>query len=105
MKTSRILLLAAAAGATAAAYYLLRTEKGKELRAQLGDSASELGDEILKFAESAGDRFSKLRSEVLDNVDGISKDARRRILNILDEGTSQAKKVSKKARAVAAEYE
>lgn len=89
MKTWKILTgVAIGAGV----YYLYNTEKGEELREDIADSLKDLRKKMDKMAGKAGAELSDLQKMVSKQIDGVSDDARKKIMDILDEGMDQAKK-------------
>ena len=62
MKLSRLLMLAAAG--VAVGYLLTRTEKGNQLRRNLSDSASGLGEKLTDLRRRSG----KMAEDLMDDV-------------------------------------
>lgn len=94
MNIGRILVLAAFAGAIVA---LFTTEKGKELREDIGDAAEDWGSKLSDLAEKASCSVSDLQKLVAKEVSGLSDTARERIMSIIDESVKTGKKVKKAA--------
>lgn len=89
MKTWKILTgVAIGAGL----YYLYNTEKGEEVRADIADSLKDLKKKMDKMAGKAGAELADVQKMVGSRVEGMSEEARRKIMDILDEGMDQAKK-------------
>jgi gas vesicle protein len=82
MNTLKFLALA---GLGVAGVLLLTTDKGKELRGNLADSAGKLGKKLRKNAGKNLDRLNELKDMVSDEIGGLSDEARTRIMKILDE--------------------
>jgi gas vesicle protein len=88
-------LLLAALGV--AAVLLFTTDKGEEIREDLMDNAGKWKDRVSDLAGTTGDKLADLKSLVSSEVEGLGKDARKRIMNIIDESSKSAKKLSGKA--------
>ncbi len=98
MKTSRFLIFGVLA---AAAILLLTSDRAEGLRNDIADNAGKWKDKLNDLAGSAGDKLSDLRDSVSKEVDGLTKDARMRIMAILDESTKTAKNIKNKAEELA----
>jgi gas vesicle protein len=85
----RTLLALVAAGAAIA--LLANTKKGKEVTADLLDCAKDTGDNLNKFTAKAGDQLSDLSDYISREAMSFGEEARRRILNILDETMNRVK--------------
>ncbi len=94
MSYGKLLVFAAFAGA---AYFLFATEKGEELREDIGDAAGDWGDKLSELAEKASCSVNDLKKLVSRQVSGLSDEARDRISAIIDEGMSSGKKMKKAA--------
>ena len=89
MKTWKILTgVAIGAGL----YYLYNTEKGEEMREEIADSLKDLKKRMDKMAGKAGAELADVQKLVSSKVEGMSEEARRKIMDILDEGMDQANK-------------
>lgn len=99
MSYGKLLVFAAFAGA---AYFLFATEKGEELRGELGDAAEDWGDKLSELAEKASCSAKDLKKLVSREVSGLSDEARDRIASIIDEGMKSGKKLKKAAESAMA---
>ncbi len=88
--TGKVIALAAFAGA---AYFLFATEKGQEIRKELGDTAEDWAGKLSELADKASCSAKDLKKLVSKEVAGLSDEARERIAAIIDEGTKSAKKL------------
>lgn len=89
MKTWKILTgVAIGAGL----YYLYNTEKGEEMREEIADSLKDLKKKMDKMAGKAGAELSDVQKLISNRVEGMSEEARHKIMDILDEGMEHAKK-------------
>jgi gas vesicle protein len=96
MNSGKLLVLAAFAGA---ALFLFTTDKGKEIREELGDAAGDWGDKLSDLAEKASCSAKDLKKLVSREVAGLSEEARARIAAIIDEGTKMAKGMKKEVES------
>jgi hypothetical protein len=92
MNSGKLLVFAAFAGA---ALFLFTTDKGKEIREELGDAAGDWGEKLSDLAEKASCSAKDLKKLVSREVAGLSEEARTRIAAIIDEGTKAAKGMKK----------
>ncbi len=83
----------------AAVVMLFTTEKGKEIREELADSAGDWSDKLGELAEKASCSAKDLKKLVSKEVSGLTSEARERIAAIIDEGTKGAKKLKDTATA------
>ena len=83
----------------AAVVMLFTTEKGKEIREELADSAGDWSDKLSELAEKASCSAKDLKQLVSKEVSGLTTEARERIAAIIDEGTKAAKKMKDTATA------
>lgn len=97
--TGKVIALAAFAGA---AFFLFATDKGKEIREEIGDTAGDWSDKLSELAEKASCSAKDLKKLVSREVSGLSDEARERIAAIIDEGTKSAKKMKKAAESAVA---
>jgi gas vesicle protein len=91
MKTSY--LFYAALGA--AAVLLLTSEKGKEVREDVMDKTGDWTKRLGKILSSARNEVSDLKTIVSNEIEGLSDDARERIMTILDESEASGKRMKK----------
>jgi gas vesicle protein len=92
MKT-KFLVLAVIAAAVVLA---LSTDKGKEMSSEWAEDAKKLKKKLKKLAGEAGDQLGDLKGTIAKQIEGLSSDARERIMSILEEGTSKAKDAKSK---------
>lgn len=93
MKT-RFLIFAALG---AAAVLLLTTDKGKKLTKNVADTTGDWTNQLRDLLNASASELNKLKSIVGHEVEGLSDDARERILNILNESKASAGRVKKSA--------
>jgi len=93
MNTLKFLALA---GLGVAGVLLLTTDKGKELRGNIADTAGKWGKKLRKSAGENLDRLNELKDMVGDEISGLSDDARSRIMQILDESAKVGKSMKAK---------
>ena len=77
-------LLALAAIGTAVGL-LLYTDKGKEIRKDAMDGASDWSKKLGKLFKQTGNELADLKDKLSGEIEGLSNDAKKRILDILDE--------------------
>lgn len=87
-------LLAFAAIGTAVGL-LLYTEKGKELRKTAADNATDWSKKLNKLLAKKGNELADLKDKLTDEIEGLSSDARKKILDILEEGDKTAHTVKR----------
>jgi gas vesicle protein len=83
----------------AAVVLLFTTDKGKEIREDIADSAEDWGDKLSELAEKASCSAKDLKNLVSKQVSGLTDEARDRIAAIIDEGSKSAKKMKKTAES------
>lgn len=89
MKTWKILTgLALGAGI----YYLYNTDKGEELREDIADSLKDLKKKMDKMAGKAGAELADVQKMMSKQIEGVSEDARKKIMDILEDSADQVKK-------------
>jgi len=76
-------LLGAAVGLVAG--LLIAPEKGEELREDIADSAGKWKDKLGKLIGRANGSLEDLKTYLDKNIDGLSDDVKRKIVNILDD--------------------
>ena len=86
MKKSTGILLGVA-GVAAILYALSRTKKGQEITEELGHQAEEWKESWTKFAGTTGTRLTHLMESLSQELNGLTADARQRVLAILSEKT------------------
>ena len=96
MNIGKLIVLAAFAGAIVA---LFTTEKGKEIREDLEDTAEDWGETLSKLIEKASCSANDLQKLVSKEITGLTSDARERIMAIIEESISTGKKMKKAADA------
>lgn len=78
-------LLAFAAIGTAVGL-LLYTDKGKELRKNAAEGATDWSKKLNKLFVKTGNELADLKDKLTEEVEGLSNEARKKILDILEEG-------------------
>ena len=87
----------------AGVYYLYNTEKGDELREDIADSLKDLKKKMDKMAGKAGAELADVQKLMSKQIEGISDDARKKIMDILDEGADYAQKARNTVNRMMAE--
>lgn len=72
--------------------YLYNTEKGEDLRQDIADNLKQLKKKMDKMAGSAASELADAKKMMGKQIEGLSDDTRQKIMDLLDEGTEQAKK-------------
>ncbi len=72
--------------------YLYNTEKGEDLRADIADSLKQLKKKMDKMAGTAATELADAKKLMSKQIEGLSDEAREKIMDLLEEGTEQAKK-------------
>ena len=72
--------------------YLYNTEKGEDLRADIADSLKQLKKKMDRMAGNAATELADARKIMSKEIEGLSDEAREKIIELLDEGVEQAKK-------------
>lgn len=93
MKTSYLVF--AALGA--AAVLLLTSDKAKEVKKVIADNADAWKEKLSSFASDTGSELTSFKKVLNKEVKGLSKDARERILAIVEESVSGAGNIKKSA--------
>lgn len=93
MKTSYLIF--AAVGA--AAVLLLTSDKGKKVGKDMMDKTGDWTNRLTKLLGSATHEINDLKNLVSSEIEGLSEDARERIMNILDESGATTKRIRKTA--------
>lgn len=96
MKSSTLLILA---GLGIAALLLTSTDKGKKLSKDILDNTDEWKEKLTKLANSTGVQLADLKKVIGKEVEGLTADARKAIMSILDEAGTTAKNAKNKATA------
>jgi gas vesicle protein len=96
MRNTKYVLFAALG---VAALLLLTSDRAKELRDELEetalDNAKKLKNKLSKLGSKTSDTLSDLREMLGSEMEGLSDDARERIEGILNKGSKVKKAVSK----------
>jgi|GEM_PF-1281651 len=93
MKTASIIAFAAI-GVTVG--LLFTTRKGAAIRGRIADTAGDWKHKMGRMSRNTISELSDLKDVVSREVKGLGSDARRRILDILDEGAGTARKIKGK---------
>lgn len=93
MKTSNMIYVGLGIGALAGTAYLFATDHGKSVRKSLVNRAGKLGNKLAGIVADTENELVNLKEFIRDEMTQLSDDARNRILNILEESNSSAKKV------------
>ncbi|MBC7552596.1 MAG: YtxH domain-containing protein [Taibaiella sp.] len=93
MKTWKIL---AGVAVGAAIYMLINTEKGEELQQDIADGVKDLKKKFDKMKDNAGDGLANLQKMVSSEITGLGEDARKRIMDIIEDGSDAAAAGKKK---------
>jgi gas vesicle protein len=96
MKTASIVAFAAI-GVTVG--LLFTTKKGAAIREQIADTAGEWKDKVGRLSRSTVNELSDLKDVVSREVKGLGTDARRRILDILNESADSNKAIRAKVKS------
>ena len=94
MKSSTLFILATLG---IAAILLTSTDKGKKLSKDILDNTDEWKEKLTKLAGSTGNQINDLKKLISKEVEGLSKEAKKALLSILDEASSTAKSAKGKA--------
>jgi len=93
MNTLKFLGLAALG---VAVVLLVTTDKGEELRENIADTAGKWKKKLSNLASDNMDKLSDLKDMVSDEIEGLSDEARSRIMKILEEGAKTGKSMKAK---------
>jgi gas vesicle protein len=96
MKTASILAFAAI-GVTVG--LLFTTQKGAAIRGDIADAAEDLKHKLGDMSRKTVGELSDLKDVVSKEIKGLGSDARKRILDILDEGTDSGRKIKGKIQS------
>ena len=94
MNTAKILI---GLGLGVAVALLVTTDKGKDLREDIADTAKKLKKKLDKLSYSAGKDLADLQKMMGREIEGLGDDAREKIMEILDKGVEGAKSAKKNA--------
>jgi gas vesicle protein len=95
MKTGTIVALAVAGVAVG---LLFGTKKGAAIRGDIADKANELKNKLGRASRDAMDEVADLKEAVSRKVKGLSDDARKRVVEVLDEGTNGVERMKAKVK-------
>ncbi len=95
MKTGTMVAFAAAGIAVG---LLFTTKRGAAIRSDIADKASDLKHQLGRVSRNAMDEVADLKDAVSRKVKGLSDDARKRIVEVLDEGTNGVEKMKAKVK-------
>ena len=93
-------LLALAAIGTAVGL-LLYTDKGKKITKDATDGAADWGKKLGKLFVKTGNDLTDLKDHLSEEIEGLSNDARKKILDLLDEGSSKTNHTVKRMKNLA----
>jgi gas vesicle protein len=79
----------------AAVVLLFTTEKGKEIREDIQDTAGDWSDNLSDLSGKALDEVTTLRKKLMAELDGVTSDVRDRLTTILDEGQARARNLTR----------
>jgi len=96
MKTASIIAFAAV-GITVG--LLFTTKKGAAIRGDIADATDDLKHKLKKMSRGTINELSDLKDVVGKEIKGLKSDARRRILDILDEGADSGRKIKGKIQS------
>ncbi len=95
MKTGTMVALAAAGIAVG---LLFTTKKGAAIRGDIADKANDWKHKLDRASRNAIDGVAELKDTVSRKVKGLSDDARKRIVDVLDEGADGIDKIKGKVK-------
>src|SRR5471030_1955688 len=92
MNTAKILI---GLGLGVAVALLVTTDKGKDIREDISDTAKKLKKKLDKLSYGAGKDIADLQKMLGKDIEGLTDDAREKILSIIDKGIDGAQAARK----------